>query len=72
MKNNDLLLKLGNKIKLLREDMGISQEKLAQLCEFDRTYISMLERGKRNPSLINLQKLCNGLEVKISHLLEGL
>jgi putative transcriptional regulator len=52
--------------------MGISQEKLAQLCEFDRTYISMLERGKRNPSLINLQKLCNGLEVKISHLLEGL
>lgn len=72
MKNNDLLLQLGGKIKFLREEMGISQEKLAQLCEFDRTYISMLERGKRNLSLINLQKLCTGLQVNMSQLLKGL
>ena len=48
--------------------MGISQEKLAELCEFDRTYISMLERSKRNPSYLNLLKLCKGLNVSISEL----
>lgn len=55
------LLPLGRAIKQRREALGFSQEKLAEQCGFDRTYISMLERGKRNPSLLNLLKLADGL-----------
>lgn len=50
MKNREQLLKeLGEKIKKARFELGISQEELANRCDFDRTYISLLERGKRNP-----------------------
>lgn len=41
---------LGRQIKKQRENLGLSQEKLAEKCGLDRTYISLLERGKRNPS----------------------
>lgn len=64
------LLKLGQKIKKNRLNKQLSQEQLALICNFDRTYISMLERGKRNPSYLNLIKLCNGLEISISELLK--
>ena len=50
----------------------MSQEKLAEKCGFDRTYISLLERAKRNLSFLNLKKLCNGLEIDLSNLLKGL
>lgn len=67
---NENLIKLGLRIKYLRQLLNISQEKLAHKCEFDRTYISLLERGKRNPSYLNLLQLSKGLEVSISKLLE--
>jgi transcriptional regulator with XRE-family HTH domain len=62
------LLPLGEAIKAQREKLGLSQEKLAEHCGFDRTYISMLERGKRNPSLLNLLKLAGGLKTSVSRL----
>ncbi|MFV0563858.1 helix-turn-helix domain-containing protein [Malaciobacter mytili] len=65
MKNQIKLEKLGKVIKKLRLEQKISQEELANRCEFDRTYISMLERGKRNPSYLNLLKLCAGLQIEI-------
>lgn len=61
---------LGLAIKARRESLGLSQETLADRCEFDRTYISLLERGKRNPSLLNLLKLVKGLETSVSKLTE--
>ncbi len=64
------LLSLGQAIKKQREKLGLSQEKLADRCGFDRTYISMLERGKRNPSLLNLLRLAEGLEISVSKLTE--
>jgi transcriptional regulator with XRE-family HTH domain len=64
------LLLLGAAIRAQRERLGISQEKLAECCGFDRTYISMLERGKRNPSLLNLLKLSKGLQTSISTLIK--
>lgn len=64
------LLPLGKAIKQRREALGFSQEKLAEQCGFDRTYISMLERGKRNPSLLNLLKLADGLKTSVSQLTE--
>jgi len=64
-----LLEHLANSIKKRRLQLNISQEKLAEKCGFDRTYISMLERAKRNPSFLNLVKLSKGLELKLNELL---
>jgi len=64
-----LLLQLATKIKKRRTELNISQEKLAQKCDFDRTYISLLERAKRNPSYLSLLKLCVGLEIELTELL---
>ena len=64
-----LLNQLAIKIKFQRNELGISQEKLAEKCDFDRTYISLLERAKRNPSYLSLKKLCHGLEIELSDLL---
>ena len=66
-----LLEALAEKIKTQRNKLELSQEKLAHKCGFDRTYISLLERAKRNPSYLNLEKLCVGLEIALSDLLKG-
>jgi len=64
------LTPLASQIRIFREKLGLSQEELAEKCGFDRTYISLLERAKRNITFLNLLKLSNGLEINISKLLE--
>ena len=64
------LIVLGQSIKKARVQLSLSQESLADKCGFDRTYISMLERGKRNPTLLNLLKLAKGLGISVSKLTE--
>lgn len=61
---------LGQHLKQLRENKGYSQEKFAEKVDLDRTYISGLERGLRNPSFLILKKLANSLEINISELFE--
>lgn len=68
---SESLLLLSQAIKKQRLKIGLSQEELANRCGFDRTYISMLERGKRNPSFLNVLKLAKGLETSISKLTES-
>lgn len=68
MKNQELV-DLGLKIKYFRKKLNISQEQLAQKCNFDRTYISLIERGKRNLSYLNLLQLAKGLEVSLCEIL---
>lgn len=63
---------LGKKIRAEREANGLSQEEFADKCGFDRTYISMIERGKRNLSFLNLLKVANGLGLSVSELTEGI
>jgi transcriptional regulator with XRE-family HTH domain len=71
--NRDIELeKLAKRIKTVRLEKKISQEALAHKCNLDRTYIFMLERAKRNPTYFNLLRLCDGLEISISELLEEL
>lgn len=60
---------LAEQIKKRRKNLGLSQEKLAEKCGFDRTYISLLERAERNPSYLNLKKLSDGLGISLSELL---
>ena len=70
--NHTLLKKFGERVQSLRNQAGISQEKLAELAEMHRTYISGIERGERNVSLINIMRLASALGVSISKLMEGI
>lgn len=53
----------GNTIRDLRKQKGLSQEKLADLCNIHRTYMGSVERGERNLSLMNILLLAKGLDV---------
>lgn len=57
---------VGKRIKELRLAKNMSQEDFAFKCGLDRTYITSLERGKRNVSLINLEKIANAFEMSLS------
>ncbi len=58
----------GLAVKEYRNKRQISQEKLAELSDLHRTYISDVERGERNISLVNIEKICKALKVKSSEL----
>lgn len=58
----------GNAIREIRTQRGISQEALADKCGLDRTYISGIERGERNPSLTNILKIAAALEVRAAEI----
>ena len=68
MDKEKLLQKLGGTVKLKRTELNLSQEELAFKCGFDRTYISLVERGLRNISFSNLSILAEGLNTTISSL----
>lgn len=60
----------GRRVRLLRQAKGISQEKLAEISELDRTYIGGIERGERNPSLKNILKISFSLEIAPAQLFQ--
>ena len=68
----DIKEKIGLRIRQLRHEQNISQEAFADVCELDRTYISSIEKGRRNVSIINLEKIANALNVKLSILFNDL
>lgn len=72
MDNEKLLIQFGTKIAHERRAKGLSQEKLAEMTELDRTYISSIERGKRNVSLINIVRIAQALSCPPSELFNGL
>ena len=63
-------ISFGKRVRALREAKGVSQEDLAEDAGLDRTYISSVERGKRNISLVNIELIAKALGVKPSKLLE--
>ena len=64
--------KIGKRIRGLRMKTGLSQEKYAQKIGMDRTYFASVELGKRNISIINIEKIANGLEISLSELFDGI
>lgn len=62
--------KLGQQIKKLRLEQGLSQEDLAGLAEIDRSFLSEIENGKKNPSFESLLRISEALQVKLSSLLK--
>ncbi len=62
----DIRIAVGKRIKELRGKLGISQEALADIAELDRTYITSVECGRRNISIVNIEKIANALNVSLS------
>ena len=70
-RNDKLLGALAANVRKHRKLAGISQEELAFQCEIDRTYISKVERGVANPSLLILARIAEILGVKIEDLISS-
>lgn len=64
--------RFGQRIKLLRNNKGISQEKFALSIDMDRTYYASVESGKRNISLNNIEKIAIGLDLTLEELFKGI
>jgi transcriptional regulator with XRE-family HTH domain len=64
----DLAIAFGRVLRDLRKQAGLTQEQLGFEAELERNYISMLERGERQPTLTSLMKLAKPLGIKTSHL----
>lgn len=62
----DVKIAIGKRVKELRNKLGISQEELADIAQLDRTYITSVERGRRNVSIVNIEKLANALKVTLA------
>jgi len=58
----------GQRMRALRTEKGLSQEALALACDLDRTYVGGIERGERNVSLVNIQKIATALGVPVREL----
>jgi len=69
---NKLLVSLGKSVRTRRESAGLTQEQLGDKAGLDPTYISGIERGVRNPSLLSIERLARALGVSISELLNGI
>ena len=72
MREEVILSQFGERIKMVRNERKMSQEKLAELSKLDRTYISSVERGQRNIGILNIVKIANALNVSACSLLEKL
>ena len=68
--SSEVLYRFSQKLKMPRQERGLSQEGLALLCNIDRTYVGRLENLKRNPSLEILSKIADGLGMTLSELLD--
>lgn len=62
---------LGDRVSEFRRERGLSQEALADVAGLHRTYVGSIERGERNPSLLNLLRLSHALNISVSELLGG-
>lgn len=63
---------LGEKIRKLRTEKGLSQEKFALAIGMDRTYFASVEAGRRNISLVNIKKIAEGFNISLEDLFKGL
>ncbi len=61
----DIKLKIGQRIKELREKAEMSQKDLAYTADLDRSYIASIENGQRNVSIVNIEKIANALNVTL-------
>jgi transcriptional regulator with XRE-family HTH domain len=61
----DIRFKIGQRIKLLRTEKNVSQNDLAYYAGLDRSYLAGVENGKRNITIVNLEKIITALEITV-------
>lgn len=64
------LLKFGRRIRTERLKRDISQERLGEMAGVHRTYIGMIERGEKNITILNMEKLALALDLELRHLMD--
>lgn len=62
----DIKEKIGKRLRELRTAKGVSQEKFSFDCELDRTYIASIEQGRRNVSIVNIEKIAKAFNLPVS------
>jgi transcriptional regulator with XRE-family HTH domain len=68
----DIRIRFGRAIRRIREEQEINQEEAAERCGLHRTYYSGIERGVRNVSLVNIEKVAKGLKTSLPELFRRL
>ena len=68
---DNVLILFGQRMREVRLEKKVSQEKLAELAGLHRTYVSSVERGQRNISLLNIDKIASALGVSLQKLMPG-
>ena len=66
----EILQQFAQNVRVHRERLGVSQEKLAELSDLHRTYIGSIERSEKIPSLITIVKIAKALKINISQLID--
>ncbi len=67
----DVRIRFGKVVRARRKKLSVSQEEFADLCGLDRTYIGGIERGERNLSIVNIEKIAKALRISLSELFRG-
>jgi transcriptional regulator with XRE-family HTH domain len=67
----DIRIRFGRAICRIREEQKINQEEAAERCGLHRTYYSGIERGTRNVSLVNIEKIARGLKIGLPELFKS-
>lgn len=70
MASTALQKKFGKNVAYYRKEAGLTQEQLGERTGLDRGYISGVERGVRNPAVLNIEKIAKALKIKPSELFE--
>ncbi|WP_086113871.1 helix-turn-helix domain-containing protein [Xenorhabdus beddingii] len=68
--SNSIRSLFGQRVRYLRKEAGMSQEAFADKCGLDRTYVSGIERGVRNPTLEIIYVIANGLQIELNSLFD--
>lgn len=66
MERIDIRVRIGLRIKQLRANAGLTQDQLAYAIDLSRSYLAEVETGKRNISIVNLERICDGLQVSLA------
>ncbi len=68
----EISVKLGKKIRKMRESKGYSQEKFAELVGVHRTYMGSIERGEKNITIVTARKISDALNIDLTDLIKGI
>ena len=71
MDDIDIRIRIGLRIKQLRAHANLTQDRLAYSIDLSRSYLAEIETGKRNVSMVNVERICNGLGVSLEEFFSG-